>query len=127
VIRCVHASVRATTAGTRSAPSAPTASAMIGASSAASCSHRTPVAQRLASHHQARPGRDLVDGPLRHPVEQRRLVFDQLDISATARRTLDPGVTWWGWHVPALVEVAMVLLLGVGLLSIAIWEFSATE
>jgi ABC-2 type transport system permease protein len=66
--------------------------------------------------------------PLTYAVDpMRRLVFNHLDISDTARRTLDPGVTWWGWHVPTLVEVAMVLLLGIGLLSIAIWEFSATE
>jgi ABC-2 type transport system permease protein len=66
--------------------------------------------------------------PLTYAVDpMRRLVFNHLDISATARRTLDPGVTWWGWHVPALLEVAMVFLLGLGLLSIAIWEFSTTE
>ena len=57
----------------------------------------------------------------------RRLVFNHLDISDSARRALDSGVTWWGWRVPSLLEVAIVLVLGVGLLSIAIWEFSATE
>src|SRR3954452_20456731 len=66
--------------------------------------------------------------PLTYAVDpMRRLVFSHLDISAAARRALDPGVTWWGWHVPALLEVAMVFLLGLGLLSIAIWEFSTTE
>jgi ABC-2 type transport system permease protein len=66
--------------------------------------------------------------PLTYAVDpMRRLVFNHLDVSAGARRALDPGVTWWGWHVPALLEVAMVLLLGIGMLSIAIWEFSATE
>jgi hypothetical protein len=29
--------------------------------------------------------------------------------------------------MPALLEVAVVLLLGVGLLGVAIWEFSASE
>ena len=66
--------------------------------------------------------------PLTYAVDpMRRLVFSHLDISAAARRALDPGVTWWGWHVPALLEVTMVLLLGIALLGIAIWEFSATE
>jgi ABC-2 type transport system permease protein len=66
--------------------------------------------------------------PLTYAVDpMRRLVFNHLDISVAARRALDPGLTWWGWHVPALLEVAMVLVLGLGLLSIAIWEFSATE
>jgi ABC-2 type transport system permease protein len=66
--------------------------------------------------------------PLTYAVDpMRRLVFSHLDISAAARQALDPGVTWWSWHVPALLEVAMVLLLGLGLLSIAIWEFATTE
>lgn len=66
--------------------------------------------------------------PLTYAVDpMRRLVFSHLDISAAARRALDPGVTWWGWHVPALLEVTMVLVLGIVLLGIAIWEFSATE
>jgi ABC-2 type transport system permease protein len=66
--------------------------------------------------------------PLTYAVDpMRHLVFNHLDIGARARHVLDPGVTWWGWHVPALLEVAMVLLLGIGLLAIAIWEFSATE
>jgi hypothetical protein len=29
--------------------------------------------------------------------------------------------------VPSLLEAAMVLALGLGMLAIAIWEFSATE
>ena len=57
----------------------------------------------------------------------RRLVFDHLDVSESARRTLDPGVTWWGWHLPALVEVGIVLLLGLVLLALAIRRFSRTE
>jgi ABC-2 type transport system permease protein len=66
--------------------------------------------------------------PLTYAVDpMRRLVFSHLDISEGARRVLDPGVTWWGWRVPTLLEIAIVLLLGVGLLAIAIWEFSATE
>jgi ABC-2 type transport system permease protein len=66
--------------------------------------------------------------PLTYAVDpMRRLVFNHLDISDSARRALDPGVTWWGWHVPAGLELAMVLLLGLCLLSIAIWEFSTTE
>jgi ABC-2 type transport system permease protein len=66
--------------------------------------------------------------PLTYAVDpMRRLVFNHLDISAAARRTLDPGVTWWGWHVPSGLEALVVLVLGLGMLSIAIWEFNATE
>jgi ABC-2 type transport system permease protein len=66
--------------------------------------------------------------PLTYAVDpMRRLVFNHLDISDAARSALDPGVTWWGWHVPALLEAAVVLVLGLVMLGIAIWEFNATE
>jgi ABC-2 type transport system permease protein len=66
--------------------------------------------------------------PLTYAVDpMRRLVFNHLDISAAARRTLDPGVTWWGWHVPSVLEAAVVLALGLVMLAIAIWEFNASE
>jgi ABC-2 type transport system permease protein len=66
--------------------------------------------------------------PLTYAVDpMRRLVFNHLDISDSARQALDPGVTWWGWRVPTLLEVAVVLALGLLMLAIAIWEFNATE
>jgi ABC-2 type transport system permease protein len=66
--------------------------------------------------------------PLTYAVDpMRRVVFDHLDISAAARRTLDPGVTWFGWRVPTLLEVAIVLALGLAMLAVAIVQFSRTE
>jgi ABC-2 type transport system permease protein len=66
--------------------------------------------------------------PLTYAVDpMRRLVFDRLDISDAARRTLAPGVTWWGWRVPSLVEAGMVLALGLTMLAIAIFRFTRTE
>ena len=66
--------------------------------------------------------------PLTYAVDpMRHLVFDHLDVSETARRTLDPGVTWFGWHLPPLFEAGMVLLLGLAMLGAAIWKFSRTE
>jgi ABC-2 type transport system permease protein len=66
--------------------------------------------------------------PLTYAVDpMRRLVFDHLDVSAAARQTLDAGVTWFGWRVPALVEVGIVLSLGVALLGVAIFQFTRTE
>jgi ABC-2 type transport system permease protein len=66
--------------------------------------------------------------PLTYAVDaMRHLVFSHLDVSETARRTLDPGVTWFGWQVPWLVEVGMVLLLGLGMMGVAIWRFSRTD
>jgi ABC-2 type transport system permease protein len=66
--------------------------------------------------------------PLTYAVDpMRRAVFAHLHISAAARRALNPGVTWWGWHVPSLVEAAVVALLGLLMLAIAIVQFSRAE
>jgi ABC-2 type transport system permease protein len=66
--------------------------------------------------------------PLTYAVDPlRHLVFNHLDISETARRTLDPGVTWWGWHLPPLFEAGMVLALGVAMMGAAIRRFSRTD
>ena len=66
--------------------------------------------------------------PLTYAVDPvRHLVFNHLEISESARRTLDPGVTWWGWDLPPLFEVGMVLLLGLAMMGVAIRQFSRTE
>jgi ABC-2 type transport system permease protein len=66
--------------------------------------------------------------PLTYAVDpMKRLVFGHIHISAAARRVLDPGVTWWGFHVPALMEAGVVLALGLVMLAIAIWEFGSAE
>jgi ABC-2 type transport system permease protein len=66
--------------------------------------------------------------PLTYAVDpMRRLVFDHLDVSAAAHKALAPGVSWWGWHVPGVLEAGVVFALGMVMLAIAIWEFSATE
>jgi ABC-2 type transport system permease protein len=66
--------------------------------------------------------------PLTYAVDpMRRLVFAHLDVNAAASQALNPGVTWWGWRLPALFEAAVILALGLVMLGIAIWEFNATE
>jgi ABC-2 type transport system permease protein len=66
--------------------------------------------------------------PLTYAVEpMRRAIFTHLDIGAAARKALDPGVTWWGWRVPTALEAAVIAALGLGMLLIAIWEFSRAE
>ena len=66
--------------------------------------------------------------PLTYAVDpMRRLVFGHLSISPAAQTALNPGVTWFGWKVPALLEVAVVLGLGLVMLAIAIWEISTSE
>jgi hypothetical protein len=76
-----------------------------------------PLARGPESHRSA----DLRRRP------HARLVFGHLDISVTASHALAPRVTWWGWHVSALLEVGIVFLMGLAMVGIAIWEFSATE
>jgi ABC-2 type transport system permease protein len=66
--------------------------------------------------------------PLTYAVDpMRKLVFQHIHTSPLAQKALNPGVTWFGWHVPGLLEAGMVLILGLVMLGIAIWEFSATE
>ncbi len=66
--------------------------------------------------------------PMTYAVDpMRRLVFSHLSLSPLARHSLDAGVTWWGWRVPAGVEVLVIVALGLLMLSVAIWEFSRTE
>jgi ABC-2 type transport system permease protein len=66
--------------------------------------------------------------PMTYAVDpMRRLVFAHLTIPPAARQALDPGITWWGWRVPAGLEVAVVAGLGLAMLAVAIWEFSSTE
>ena len=66
--------------------------------------------------------------PLTYAVDpMRQLVFNHIHISPAARRALEPGVTWFGWRVPTLLEVGVVVALGLLVLGIAVWEFSASE
>jgi ABC-2 type transport system permease protein len=66
--------------------------------------------------------------PLTYAVDaMRHLVFGHLDVSEAARRTLDPGITWFGWQVAPLLEVGVVLLLGLAMLRIAVRRFSRTD
>ena len=62
--------------------------------------------------------------PLTYVVDPiRHVVFAQLDISDAARQALNPGVTWFGWHVPIGVEIGIVALTAAAMLSIAIAQF----
>jgi ABC-2 type transport system permease protein len=66
--------------------------------------------------------------PLTYAVApMRSLIFSHLALSEAAKQALDPGITWFGWTVPAVLEVATVLVLGLIMLAIAIWEFNAGE
>jgi len=43
------------------------------------------------------------------------------------RLRLDPGVSWNGWHVPTLLEVAVIAGMGALMLSIAMYTFSRSD
>jgi ABC-2 type transport system permease protein len=66
--------------------------------------------------------------PLTYAVDpMRRAIFSHIDVPEATRQALAPGVTWWGWHVPTLVEAGVIAVLGLVMLSIAIAEFSRAE
>ncbi len=66
--------------------------------------------------------------PLTYAVDpMRRVVFAHLSLAPDVRQRLDPGITWLGWHVPTLLEVAVVLALGLVMLGIAIVEFGSSD
>ncbi|HEY2318975.1 MAG TPA: ABC transporter permease [Solirubrobacteraceae bacterium] len=66
--------------------------------------------------------------PLTYAVDpMRRAVFSHIHVSPAAQHALNSGVTWFGWRVPTLLEAAVIVILGLGMLGIAIWEFSSTE
>jgi ABC-2 type transport system permease protein len=66
--------------------------------------------------------------PLTYAVDpMRRIVFSHLDISSSVTARLSPGVTWNGWRVPTLVEIALVAVIGLVMLTIAIAAFSKSD
>jgi ABC-2 type transport system permease protein len=66
--------------------------------------------------------------PLTYAVDpMRRIVFDHLHLQPDVRARVDPGVTWGGWRVPTLLEVALVAVIGLVMLAIAIAEFSESD
>ena len=66
--------------------------------------------------------------PLTYAVApMRHAVFSHLSIPPAATTTLDPGVSWNGWHVPDGLSLGMVAVIGVVMLGLAIAQFRKTE
>ena len=66
--------------------------------------------------------------PLTYIVDpMRHAVFGQLAVGKAALNALSPGVTWDGWLVPMGLSLAIVGVMGLGMLGIAIAEFRKTE
>jgi ABC-2 type transport system permease protein len=66
-----------------------------------------------------------VVGPMRH------LVFSHLNvppqIAAAINTRLAPSITWGGWVVPLWLSLGIVAVMGLGMMAVAIAEFSKTE
>jgi ABC-2 type transport system permease protein len=66
--------------------------------------------------------------PMTYAVEPiRTVVFDHLDLSAAARATFNPGITWGGWQVPVALQIAIVVATCLVLLGLAVVRFARTE
>jgi ABC-2 type transport system permease protein len=66
--------------------------------------------------------------PLTYVVgPMRRAVFAHLSFPPAFSKLLAPNITWAGWQVPLWLSLAMVAVMGLGLMAIAIAEFSKTE
>jgi ABC-2 type transport system permease protein len=66
--------------------------------------------------------------PLTYAVDPlRRTVFEHLNLTPQLQHLLNPGLTWGGWRLPTLLEVAIVGLLSLAMLSVAIVQFSKPE
>jgi daunorubicin resistance ABC transporter membrane protein len=66
--------------------------------------------------------------PLTYAVDPlRHAVFSHLNVNPALMKAFNPGVTWNGWRVPVGLELLMVVIMGLGLMGVAILEFRRTE
>jgi ABC-2 type transport system permease protein len=66
--------------------------------------------------------------PLTYAVDaMRRTVFAHIHAPAAAVSRLAPGVTWGGYRLPTLLELAIVAAIGSVMLALAINRFAKTE
>ena len=66
--------------------------------------------------------------PITYAVDpMRRAVFAHLDIPSFVRERLNPGVTWGGWHVSTILELAIVVAIGLLMLGVGVFEFRRAE
>ena len=66
--------------------------------------------------------------PLTYAVEPiRHVVFEHLTLSPASRAALDPGITWFGWRVPALLCAAVIVVLGALMTAVAMLEFEQRD
>jgi ABC-2 type transport system permease protein len=62
-----------------------------------------------------------VVGPMRHAV------FSHLNLPPLFSAHLSPSITWLGWPVPIWLSLTIVAVMGLGMMGVAIAEFSKNE
>lgn len=66
--------------------------------------------------------------PLTYAVQpMRSAVFDELGVTAAVRDRLDPAITWFGWDVPILAQLGVVVVVTLALLVAASALFDRTD
>lgn len=66
--------------------------------------------------------------PLAYAVDpMRRAVFAYVSAPPRLSQRLNPGMTWFGWHLPIARELGLVAAGAAAALTLAICQFSRTE
>jgi ABC-2 type transport system permease protein len=66
--------------------------------------------------------------PITYAVDpMRRAVFTHLQVASAVDLRLNPGVTWGGWRVPTILELAIVVLLGLAMLGVGVAQFRRAD
>ncbi len=60
-----------------------------------------------------------------HPIRQ--AVFDHVSAAPGALAALNPPLTWWGWEVPVLAQLGVVMVAGLILLVAAVAQFNRAD
>jgi thiosulfate reductase cytochrome b subunit len=50
----------------------------------------------------------------------RHAVFSHLTIAPVFEQRLAPGITWGGWLVPLWLSIGIVVIMGLGMMAVAI-------
>ncbi|WP_157245765.1 ABC transporter permease [Nonomuraea typhae] len=69
-----------------------------------------------------------VINPMTYAVDpMRQAVFSHLNVPDQVNAVLNPGVQWFGWQVPVVLELGVVAGLGAVLLGVGILQFRRTD
>ncbi|MFI6902655.1 ABC transporter permease [Nonomuraea sp. NPDC050394] len=69
-----------------------------------------------------------VVNPMTYAVDpMRQAVFSHLSVPPEVNAMLNPGVQWFGWQVPVLLELGVVAGLGAALLGVGIIQFRRAD